>query len=343
VPIFLLLLQANPIKGIPECTESDDVVIKVDCSTISLQDCMIRRGKWTDMQSLPFIPGSDIVGTIKELGSPELEARFHVGDVVAGVVPSGGNAKYAKVKAKDLMLVPNGIDPVAALCISSTYVPAKQSLELARYQGTPLTGANVLVVGATGPTALATIDLVLMEGANVYAIADKRHHQHLLNLGVKKCFTVNPNKWLPELQGRCDVVLDSVCLDGYESSAKALGPRGKLVCTGMSAVFTQGRIQGPFGIGDLRSVTASVQKARAKYRMKKTFYYDKVESFKEQKAIYVQYFKYLCHIHEKGLIKPVVAARASLTMVSSIQKAIESGDTPYGVCVATPWLTREDL
>ena len=63
-----------------------------------------------------------------------------------------------------------------ALCISSTYVPAKQSLELTRSAGTPLTGANVLVIGANGPTALATIDLAAMEGANVYVTADERHH-----------------------------------------------------------------------------------------------------------------------------------------------------------------------
>lgn len=337
------MLQANPTKGIPKCSEPDDVVIKVDCSTITLQDCMIRRGKWNDMQSLPFIPGSDIVGTITELGSPDLESRFRVGNLVAAVVPSGGNAKYAKVKARELLLVPTGVDPVTALCISSTYVPAKQSLEAARSSGTPLTGANVLVIGANGPTALATIDLALLEGANVYATADKRHHDHLLSLGVKQCFPVNPLKWLPRLEGKMDVVLDSVCLDGYESSGKALGPRGKLICTGMSATFTQGRIEGPLGIGDLRLLTASYQKARVKYRMRNACYYDKVESFKDQKAIYAQYFKYLCHIQAKGHFKPVVAARASLTMVSSLQKAIERGDTPYGVCVATPWLTREDL
>ena len=331
------------MKGIPTCVEPDDVIIKVDCSTITLQDCMIRRGAWIDMQSLPFIPGSDIVGTITELGSKQLGSRFRVGDLVAAIVPSGGNAKFAKVKARDLLLVPKGVDPVTALCISSTYVPAMQSLELSRFEGTPLTGANVLVIGANGPTSLATIDLAILEGANVYATADKRHHDHLLSLGVKQCFSVNPLKWLPHLEGKMDVVLDSVCLDGYESSAKALGPNGKLVCTGMSATFTQGRIDGPYGIGDMRSLTASYQKARVKYRIHNAYYYDKVESFRDKKGIYTQYFKYLCHIQMNGLFQPTIAARASLSMVSSLQKAIERGETPYGVCVATPWLTREDL
>lgn len=303
---------------------------------------MVRRGKWTQVNSLPYTPGTDIVGTIVELGSPELESRFKVGMRVAAIAPSGGNAKFAKVKARNILRVPNGVDPVMALCISSTYVPAKQSLELTRSAGTPLTGANVLVIGANGPTALATIDLAAMEGANVYVTADERHHDHLLSLGVKECFSVNPQSWLPRLGGKMDVVIDSVCFDGYDSSAKALAPKGKLVCTGMSATFTQGRIDGPLGFGDFRSWTASYQKFKVKHRMRNTFLYDKVESFNDEKAIYDQFFKYLCHIQTKGQIKPAVGARASLTMVGSFQKAIERGDAPYGVCVTTPWLTREE-
>ena len=306
---------------------------------------MVRRGKWieSEMNSLPYTPGTDIVGTIYELGSSELESRLQVGNLVAAVISSGGSAKFAKVKASEILPVPKGVDPVMALCISSTYVPAKQSLEVTRAAGTPLTGANVLVIGASGPNGLATIDLATMEGANVFAIADENHHEYLLSIGVKECFPVNPQKWLPRLGGKMDVVIDSVCFDGYESSAKALAPKGKLVCTGMSATFTQGRIDWGLGFGDFRGLTASYQKAKVKYTMHNTFYYDKVESFKGTKAIYDQYFKYLCHIHKKGQLKPTVGSFASLTMVSSSQQAIERGDAPYGVIVTKPWITREDF
>jgi NADPH:quinone reductase-like Zn-dependent oxidoreductase len=330
---------------LPKCSQPDDVVIKVDCSTITLQDCMVRRGKWIDLPSLPYVPGTDIVGTICELGSSsQLQSRFRVGDLVAAVIPSGGNAKYVKCKARELILIPNGVDPVTALCISSTYVPAKQCLEVSRSEGTPLTGANVLVIFSSGPTQLATIDLCLLEGANVYAIADARHHQHLQSIGVTKCFPVNPKEWIPKLQGKMDVVFDSVCVDGYESSAKALAPGGKLVCSGMSATFTQGPINGLLFGYDFRLLTALYQKAIVKYNiMRNAFYYDKVESFRDRKAVYDQHFRYLCHVSLRGELKPVVAARASLSMVGSLQQAIERGTAPYGVCVATPWLTREDL
>ena len=50
--------------------------------------------------------------------------------------------------------------------------------------------------------------------------------QHLTkNLGAE-WFPVNPKRWLPMLEGQMDVVVDSLCVDGYESSYKALAPDG---------------------------------------------------------------------------------------------------------------------
>ena len=60
--------------------------------------------------------------------------------------------------------------------------------------------------------------------------ADERHHDFLRGLGAR-CFLIDPDEWLPALRGKMDVVLDSVCLDGYESSRLALNPAGTLVCT----------------------------------------------------------------------------------------------------------------
>ena len=50
-------------------------------------------------------------------------------------------------------------------------------------------------------------------------------------------------RWRPTLGGKMDVVLDSVRLDGCESSSAALNPAGTLVRMGVSAVSTQGQIR----------------------------------------------------------------------------------------------------
>lgn len=239
---------------------------------------MIRRGKWYEMQKLPFIPGSDIVGTIHELGEEAItKSTFRVGDKVAAAVPSGGNAKYITLRYQNIIRVPSGADPVVALSLSSTYVPARVALNFARKMNTPLTDANILIIGGNGPSGLAAIELALLEGAKVYTTADERHHEYLTKLGAK-CFPIDPNKWLPTLGGKMDAVLDSVCLDAYESSCLALNSAGTLICTGMSAVYTQGQISA-YGLRDVRDFKASYCRMRAKYMLKNTVYYDRTERY----------------------------------------------------------------
>lgn len=262
---------------IPTALTPDQVVIKVECSTITLQDCMIRRGKWYGMQPLPFIPGSDLVGTIYELGTDALRrGGLSIGDRVAAVVPSGGNAKYISLDYRQIIRVPQGTDPVTALCLSSTYVPAREALDCARKLNTPLTGANILIIGGNGPSGLAMIELAMLEGANVYTTADERHHDFLTQLGAK-CFPIDPKKWLPIIQGKMDAVLDSVCLDGYESSSLALNREGTLVCTGMSAVYTQGQIS-VLGLGDVRNMKAWYVTMKSRCLMN-SVHYDKVDRY----------------------------------------------------------------
>jgi NADPH:quinone reductase-like Zn-dependent oxidoreductase len=254
------------------------VVIKIDCSTITLQDCMIRRGQWYVMQNLPFIPGSDVVGTVHAMGSDATKkSTFQIGDKVAAIVCSGGNAKYITLHYQSIIRVPPEVDTVTALSMLSTYVPAREALDLGRKWNTPLTGANVLIIGGNGPSGLAMIELALLEAANVYTTADERHHEFLTSLGVQ-CFPIDPKQWLPKLEGKMDVVLDSVCLDMYESSRTALNATGTLVCTGMSAVYTMGHISA-FGLRDVRDFKAGFCKMKAKYFMYNGVYYDKMERF----------------------------------------------------------------
>jgi NADPH:quinone reductase-like Zn-dependent oxidoreductase len=326
---------------------------------------MIRRGKWYEMHNLPFIPGSDLVGTIHEIGiEASKSSTFKVGDRVAALVPSGGNAKYITIEYRNIIRVPPGVASERALCLSSTYVPAREALDLGRKMNTPFTGANILVIGGNGPSGLATIELALLEGACVFTTADERHHDHLTKLGAK-CFAIDPAKWLPTLTGKMDVVLDSVCLDGYTSSSLALNSAGILVCTGMSAVYTQGAMP-TLILKDARDVRAMYFKTRVKFLWDNAVYYDRMERFASAPNEYAvsdslrivnlshrllnirssfpssqkQHFRYLCHLASKGTINPLVSTRAPLNLVASLQREIELGNTTYGICVCAPWTTQ---
>ena len=324
---------------IPLPKSSNDVVLKVECSTITLQDCMVRRGKWHEKQSLPHVPGTDVVGTIIALGKGALRhSSYKAGDYVYAMVPSGGNAKYLSAPYQSLNRVPDGTDPAMALCIASTYTPVKQSLDLARKKNTPLTGANVLVIGGNGPMGLATIDLALHEGATVHATASERHHPYLTALGVR-CLPIDPAKWRKKLKGRMDVVFDSVCIDDYTASHEALNSKGTLICTGFSSIYTRGKIPMCNGWVDMRDFHARLVRFRADWLLDHTVFFDRRQRYLAAPNEFAQHFRFLCHLHSKGIITPTVGGLTPLKMVPMVQRNIELGDVPYGVSICTPWDT----
>ena len=108
----------------------------------------------------PIVPGSDIVGTVREAGlTAPRQGGLSIGDRVAAVIPSGSNAKYITLSYDSIIRVQEGVDPVVALCLSSTYVPACEALDLALKMNTLITGASILVICGNEPSGLATIEL----------------------------------------------------------------------------------------------------------------------------------------------------------------------------------------
>jgi NADPH:quinone reductase-like Zn-dependent oxidoreductase len=74
-------------------------------------------------------------------------------------------------------------------------------LKLSKKDGAPLTNANVLITGGSGPVGQALVELAVKEGAKVYATAHKMHEEHLTKLGAR-WFSVKPKRWLPYLVSR---------------------------------------------------------------------------------------------------------------------------------------------
>ena len=153
----------------PDPVFTDDVVVMIKWSSITKEDCLVRRGTWDTVPQGTYVPGSDLVGSVYSMGK---EARrysgLEVGDRVYATVPCSANAKYITLSYHKLMSVPRGTGSMAAIGLLSSYVPAQQCLEMAKaITNVPFTGKNVLVVGCD-PVALAVLDLSLHEGAFVY-------------------------------------------------------------------------------------------------------------------------------------------------------------------------------
>jgi NADPH:quinone reductase-like Zn-dependent oxidoreductase len=231
------------MDDIPEPVSADHVVIKVTASTVSLFDCLIRKGVSYEMVDLPLTPGMDVVGSIIKCG--ENVKNFRVGDRVAALVLFGGNARYVNVQSSSLVEVPRSCDAAETACMVSTYMTAYQALRLVTEDNFSLDGKRILITGGLDAVGQALVQLCQRAGASeIYATAPTMRHKYVQ--GVLGVHPLSPeaNEW-PEaiVMGRMHAVFDGTCQAPYD----ALTSDGILVSLGESALMNQQSTPGLLG------------------------------------------------------------------------------------------------
>ena len=196
----------------------------------------------TEPVKLPATPGSDVVGNIVKVGIKV--KNFKIGDRVASLVRTGGNARYISVPSSALVEVPRACDSAEAACMVSTFMTAYQSIRLVTKDQFTLNGKSILITGGIEPVGQALIQLCLRAGAdNIYATGPKNRHRYIKSVLGAIPLPVEPNDWLPAVKGSMDVVFDLICHDGLDSPYASLNSNGLLVCVGMSALLGKGQQQ----------------------------------------------------------------------------------------------------
>ena len=101
-------VQLNEYKTMPKVYE-DDVLIRVEATTISTRDCLerIRRDNDENLSSDEWVPGHEIVGHVVRAGS---EAKRFLNRRVAALLPAGGGcSRYVRCHVTDLIAVPESV------------------------------------------------------------------------------------------------------------------------------------------------------------------------------------------------------------------------------------------
>jgi NADPH:quinone reductase-like Zn-dependent oxidoreductase len=319
------------------CTQYvTDIVFVYQASTVSPKDCLLRmKGD----ASLPSVPGFQVVGEVLFLGDKvKASGVLKRGDRIAALTNGYGNAKYISLPAHDAIVIPSTATHEDIICLISNYMTAYQSLKLAKKDGAPLTNANVLITGGSGPVGQALIDLASREGAKIFTTAHKMHEAHLVHRLGARWYPINPQKWLPLLRGKMDVVIDSLCVDGYESSYEALTPEGVLVATGNISAALDQIIENESFCNTFESNNLKLwwSHVKAKYIWSRSVFYDVRESYERDPRMFKQELLYLICKLEKNEIRPKVAGRVSLNQVPKAQSLIEKG-LPNGTVICLPW------
>ena len=248
------------IEEVPTPTPGPgEVLVQVKAAAMNHLDLWIRRGLPIDT-TMPHIGGSDIAGVIAETGEGVDAARVgqrvvvnpSLGDGtcewcrrgeesmcprfrILGEHTNGGFAEFVAAAADHVHPLPDGFAFQDAAALPISYMTAWRALHSrARLQG----GEDVLVLGASGGTAIAAVQIAVGIGSRVFAVTSGAANvERLRGLGAAFVYDRAEQDWSAALQADTgqrgvDVVVENVGAATWKGSLRALTQGGRLVTYG---------------------------------------------------------------------------------------------------------------
>jgi NADPH2:quinone reductase len=213
-----------------------EVVVSMKAASVNFPDVLIIQNKYQFKPPLPFSPGSELAGVVKEAGAGV--AGFKPGDRVIAFTTYGAFAEEVKTEAARLLPLPEGMDFTTGAAFLLTYGTSDHAL---RDRAALRAGETLLVLGAAGGVGLAAIEIGKALGARVIACAssaDKlavcREHGADEGIDYAKEDLRERIKALTDGKG-VDVVYDAVGGPYTEPAFRSLAWRGRLLVVGFAA------------------------------------------------------------------------------------------------------------
>ena len=252
--------------------KSGQVLVSVRAAALNHLDLWARRGLPGLDLEFPHIGGSDMAGTVEELGegvhdldvgervlvNPSLWCGrcewCHRGQEslclhykIIGEHLNGGFAEFAVVPARNVLPIPDELTFEEAAAVPLVYQTAWRGI-ISRGRLRP--GETVLVTGGSGGVSTAAIQIAKLAGAYVFSVtAGEEKVRGLEELGADVVFdrlSQNFTKeiWLATEKRGVDMIFDSIGEVSWPDLTRALARNGRLV--------TYGATTGPKGHLDIR-------------------------------------------------------------------------------------------
>jgi NADPH2:quinone reductase len=218
----------------PDSLGSNDVVIAIRSAHVGWVDLLMMSGQYQHVPEPPYTPGLEFAGEIvwrgADVRSPEMGAAVIADGLLTGPRSLGayrrwgGFASYAVAPANAVIPLPPGLSMDEGACLLGGAETAYHALvHRARVQKSDV----VLVLGASGSTGLAAVEIAKLSGATVIAAgrnaaklesARSRGADHLAILAEGGPRLRDQVKTMTDGRG-ADVIYDPV---GGDLSAEAL-------------------------------------------------------------------------------------------------------------------------
>ena len=143
-----------------------EVVVTVRACGVNFPDALMIQDKYQFRPSLPFSPGAEAAGIVKEIG--EGVTNLKPGDKVIASARAGGFAEEMLANASRCVPMPDGVDFAVAASFSLTY---GTSLYALKDRAHLKAGERLVVLGAAGGVGISAVELGKAMGAHVIAAA----------------------------------------------------------------------------------------------------------------------------------------------------------------------------
>jgi NADPH2:quinone reductase len=214
-----------------------EVLIEVRSAGVNYADTMRRRNQYLEWQDLPFTPGSEVAGTVAEVG--EGVDDVSVGDHVVSLLGTGGYAEYAVAPARGLIPLPEGLDFDRAAAIPLQGLTAYHCIKTS---GALKDGESVLVHAAAGGVGTLAVQMARLLGAGtVIATASSEAKLDLArSLGADVLIDYTEDDWpqrvLEATEGNgADIILEMVGADFPQKNLECLAAFGRMVVFGAAS------------------------------------------------------------------------------------------------------------
>ena len=211
------------------------VVIDVAAAGVNYVDALFVSGEYQIKPALPFVPGSEVAGTVRAVGDGVEDVA--PGDRVLTSCGLGGFAEQVVVRATQVTPLPDGLDFERAATFTQSYCTALFAL---RERARAVPGESLLVLGAGGGVGLAAIDVGTALGLDVIGAASSAAKRDAATaIGARAVIdtaTEDVKTRARELTDGAgvDLVLDPVGGDLAEPALRSLAYRGRYLVIGFA-------------------------------------------------------------------------------------------------------------
>jgi NADPH2:quinone reductase len=215
---------------------SGEVVVRIAAAALNFFDTLIIAGKYQTKPAFPFSPAAEFAGVVESTGAGVTSLR--IGDRVMGSCGYGAARERIAVPAAKLAALPDNLDFDRAAGLNVTYGTTYHAL---KDRAGLRPGETLVVLGASGGTGLAAVEIGKIMGARVIACASSEEKTAFVRAhGADEAVNYGKDDLRDALKRAtgsrgADVIYDPVGGAHAEAALRAIAWGGRFLVLGFAA------------------------------------------------------------------------------------------------------------